>query len=450
MRASLTLAATLLTVAGLPAGVRAQADAFVASVRELAAGAERSGPAAANTARAAAPRLRAALVEWDRRLGDMQAAVDREARAAADRARILHIELGVAYRLRGRLDAALREFDAAATQQPAGSDLLLLRALTLEAAGRTADAGAAFNAAFAAATASPVKAYYAVRRSTAGTAARATALRALMTAYERLDVRTRSPVSPPFLPLDAVPDTLSRTPVVADAALRETFAHLAAGRYDDAVAALETLEPATRGANDPRALLVHGQRDEAENRIADARLAYRAALDGTLTGRHALLVALARLAQVDGDTAAAIEALAAAARLAPNEPAVHKELAGAFAADGRRDDAFAELMAALLIAPGDAQAHAAIGGLFLDDGRDAEAVVALTRAIDLAPARHETRYALARALTRLGRTDDAARQFALFEAARREALERRRRDIASEVEREETLRGDHPAGSGAR
>ena len=58
---------------------------------------------------------------------------------------------------------ALREFDAAATQQPAGSDLLLLRALTLEAAGRTADAGAAFNAAFAAGTASPVKAYYAVR-----------------------------------------------------------------------------------------------------------------------------------------------------------------------------------------------------------------------------------------------------------------------------------------------
>ena len=107
-------------------------------------------------------------------------------------------------------------------------------------------------------------------------------------------------------------------------------------------------------------------------------------------------------------------------------------------------------MAALLIDPGDAQAHAAIGGLFLDDGRDAEAVVALTRALELAPERHETRYALARALTRLGRTDDAARQFALFEAARRAALERRRRDIASEVEREEAVRGDRPAGSGAR
>ena len=44
---------------------------------------------------------------------------------------------------------------------------------------------------------------------------------------------------------------------------------------------------------------------------------------------------LARLAQVEGDTAAAIDAFATAARLAPNEPAVHKELAGALRC-GRR------------------------------------------------------------------------------------------------------------------
>ena len=206
----------------------------------------------------------------------------------------------------------------------------------------------------------------------------------------------------------------------------------------------------TRLSVSPRDHFARGQRDEAEGRIADARRAYRAALPGTLAGRYVLHVGLARLAQVDGDTAAAIDAFRTAVQLAPNEAALHKELAGAYAADERRDDAFAELMAALLIDPRDAQAHAAIGGLFLDSGRGAEAVVALTRALELAPGRHETRYALARALTQLGRATEAARQLALFEEARRDALERRRRAIASEVEREEAARSGRPSGDAAR
>ena len=105
-------------------------------------------------------------------------------------------------------------------------------------------------------------------------------------------------------------------------------------------------------------------------------------------------------------------------------------------------------MAALLIDRRDAQAHAAIGQLYLDAGRDAEAVAAFNRALELMPDGYEIRYALATAYTRLGNTAEAARQLDIFDRFRREALERRRRDIANEVEQQEALRGASDQGGG--
>jgi predicted Zn-dependent protease len=97
-------------------------------------------------------------------------------------------------------------------------------------------------------------------------------------------------------------------------------------------------------------------------------------------------------------------------------------------------------MAALLIDRRDAQAHASIGQLYLDTGRDADAVAAFDRALALRPDGYEVRYALATAYTRLGNTVEAARQLEIYDRFRREALEKRRRDIANEVEQEERKR----------
>jgi Flp pilus assembly protein TadD len=60
-------------------------------------------------------------------------------------------------------------------------------------------------------------------------------------------------------------------------------------------------------------------------------------------------------------------------------------------------------------------------------------VTALTRALELKPETYEPRYALAAALTRMGRTREAARELDAFDRAQRQALELRRRSIASEV-----------------
>ncbi len=217
-----------------------------------------------------------------------------------------------------------------------------------------------------------------------------------------------------------------RTPAVAGSAVSAGFALLAANKYDDAVAAFRRPAEAPGG---------HAAEDEVARREEE-----RAALERTLAGRNVPVIGIARLAQIEGDPAGAIEALTQALRFSPNDPNIHKELASVYAAQGRADDAFCELMAALLIDRRDAGAHSAIGQLYLDSGRDAEAVAAFNRALELMPGYYETRYALATAHTRLGHTAEAARQLDLFERARREALEQSRRDFASEAEREEAVR----------
>ena len=448
-RLQLVLGVTfILLLTPPPSDARAQLETFVGAVRELAEATGRPEPSRANDIRAAATRMETALAEWDRNIRALEARTDRAVRGAPDRdAYQRHVELGVAYRTRGRIADALRELDAAARLQPSASDLQVLRALTLEAAGRVEDAGKAFRAAWTLDAGNPVKAYYVAERSGASAADRDRARARLTDTYRSAAFDAARPAAAPFMTLGAIPDNLSRTPVVADEATLDGFALLAANKYGDAVAVLTgraAIASRGRPEDSPLAHFSRGQRAEAENRVADARREYQAALAGALAGRSVLLVAVARLAQVDGDLADAVDAFAQAVRLNPNDPNVHKELASAYAANGRPDAAFCELMAALLIDRRDGQAHASIGQLFASGGRDAEAVAAYNRALELAPERYEIRYGLAAAHRRLGNTTEAARQLDIFERARREALERRRRDIANEVQQEEAARAGVP------
>jgi tetratricopeptide (TPR) repeat protein len=302
----------------------------------------------------------------------------------------------------------------------------VLRAVTLEAAGRSDEAGQAFQAAWKLDAQNPAKAYY-VRASDV-----------LANYYRRLQLDASPPATMPFVTLEAIPDNLSRAPIGADWTTFEGFTLLRAGRYTEAIAALRQARgPAAKKSEDsPLAHLAHGRREEAQNHVAEARREYQAALAGTLVGRSVILVGMARLALVEGDSAAAVNALSQAVRLSPNDPNIRRELAGAHAAEGDHNAAFCELIAALIIDRRDAQAHSAIGQLYLDTGRNAEAVVAFTRALDLRPDSYEVRYALATAHTRLGNAAEAARQLDIYDRFRRDALEQRRRTIASEVGKE--------------
>jgi tetratricopeptide (TPR) repeat protein len=442
----------LVTVLCLLPSVPAQAqlETFAAAVRDLAATAHDDTPGRNERLAAVAARLQAALAEWDRRLASLEADVaGAVAGADGDRAYALQVQLGVAYRARGRNADAVRAFDAALARRPSG-EVQLLRALTLDATGRRDEAAGAYTAAWRLDPTSAVKAYYAVQRSDALEPAERARIRTVLGgAYQRLGPDTPRPSAPPFPVLDAVPDRLGASPIVGDRITAAAFGLLAAGRYADAVEALKAaLKHPLRG-DSPLDAFARAQRAEAENRVPDARRDYEASLAGTLAGRRLIHVGLARLAQVDGDPAAAIAAFVRAAECDPNDVNVHKELAAAYAADGRVDEAYAELVAALLIDPRDAQAHGDLGQLLLDRGRHAEAVTAFTRALALNAGAYEIHYALATALTRLGRTDDATRELDIYDRLRRQHLEERRRGIATDVERAEAIRRTRPPQSAA-
>jgi tetratricopeptide (TPR) repeat protein len=432
-----------LTLTLRPSLAQAQLETFVQAVRDLAETSRQPEPSRSVGIHAAAERLGPALVEWDRRIAALKAQADRElARApAAEHAYQLHVELGVAYRARGRLADALREFDEAAAIRPS-SDLQVLRALTLESDGRLDEALQAFRTAWSLDARNPIKAYYAARPGAAPAADRERARALLTDTYRDLTSEAGRTTTTPFLTLNAIPDNLSSVPVVADHATARSFVLLRDEKYGEAVATFgRAQDGGTAKAEDsPLAHFARGQRDEAENRVPEARREYQAAVTSALTGRSVLFVAIARLSQVEGDATGAIDAFAQAARLNPNDPNIHRELAAVYAAEGRADDAFVELMAALLIDPRDAQTHRLIGQLYLDTGREADAVSAFGRALALKPDGYEVRYALATAHARLGHTDEAVRQLEIYDRLRREALEKRRRAIATEVEQEERRR----------
>ena len=182
---------------------------------------------------------------------------------------------------------------------------------------------------------------------------------------------------------------------------------------------------------------------EQVNRFADARHEIEQVAGAAAFGESQLYAAIGRFALGAVDNAGAADAFARAILANPNDPATHRLLANTLRQQDRADEAAAEFVAALLIDPADAAAHAGIGQIHLQSGRDTGAVDALRRATDLEPANGETRYALASALERLGRTAEAAQHFARAEQAQRLALADRRREMfAATLKQEAALRAD--------
>jgi len=176
---------------------------------------------------------------------------------------------------------------------------------------------------------------------------------------------------------------------------------------------------------------------ERLNRFLDARRTFEQAAAGAVVGRSAIDATIGRLALRQSDLPAAADAFARSIAASPNDRDTHKYLAWVLQQQDRPDDALVEWVAALLIDPLDTDAHAGLGQLLLNTARNSDAVAHLQRAVELSPDHTEARYALATALTRVGNTLQADREFERVAREQRQALTERRRTMTFDVLKEE-------------
>ena len=425
-----------------PCPARAQRDVFLRGVAQLTAAVaapEADKPSAKSSAIAT---MAAGLAEWDRAISELQTRVAAGVKdASPERASADQKSLGLAHLERGRFGDALDAFDAAAAiDSSCPADVHVLRATALEALIQPVKAAQAYLDAWRCAPADAARAYD-VLRYRSGTAEELTAAHAVLLDASR---GLAEGEVPPYLfaTPGVIRDNLATSPVLADGTTREGYALLARHEYDEALAALRRAADGASSASRGSALeqFVRARAHEGRHEVSDARREYEAAVEGALAGQYVLHRGIGVLARVEGDFARAVRAFERAVRLNPNNADLRVSLAQLYVEQERLDDAFREVVAALLVNPEHAPAYVLAGQIHLDTGRPEDAVSALAKALRLQPSNHEPRYALAAALMRVGRVDEAAREREAFERASREALDRRRREIAAGVEREQALR----------
>jgi len=190
----------------------------------------------------------------------------------------------------------------------------------------------------------------------------------------------------------------------------------------------------------PDSALAHwwlGSIYDRTNRLADARREFALAAPSAVAGRAQFFTKIGQLATTVADIPAAVDAFARSVEENPNDAEAHRRLAGALLLQDLNDEVFVELVAVLLIDPRDAGAYAGIGRIHLNAGRYDDALPALRRAIELSPDYAEARYALATTLMRMGKTEEAEREFQRVQQSQRRELDDRRRKMFLEVQEEE-------------
>jgi tetratricopeptide (TPR) repeat protein len=195
-------------------------------------------------------------------------------------------------------------------------------------------------------------------------------------------------------------------------------------------AAIETLRGATRDlAESGEAQWQLGRVEQALGDAAAVKSFERAATRPVVAGLARLyaIVGQAYHAQFDLDGAA--NAYRQRVQIAPNDRDAHFDLAEVYRGQDKLDEARVEYLAAAMIDPTSARTFGMLGQVEAAAGRDEEAVPMLRRAVTLDAGLLEARYALSRALLRLGRTEEAQHELRAFEAAQAKAMDEQRRQF---------------------
>lgn len=230
---------------------------------------------------------------------------------------------------------------------------------------------------------------------------------------------------------------ISRHPLDERARILLADVLVAAGRTEDAEQMLlDTLRVLPRSGQAHWRL---GRLYRTFGRERDALAHFESAVaTQPLAGRAAVHRLIGQLRENHFDAEGALDAFGDALDTNPNDPAAHRERAEALQAIDRLDEARAEFVITLLLDSADVPAWIGLGQIHAAEDRLDAAVTAFRRATALEPRNVEARYALARALVRLGRSAEGQQELEAFERLQEQAVaEERQRylDRLEEIER---------------
>ena len=418
------------------------------------------------------------LAAWDAALARMESGLASEIGAAPPPvAARMRTALGAAYLERGRLDDALKQFDAAATLDPQFADVHVLRGLALESANRRADAATAYRTAWQRQPDNLTSAYRALRSGGTGSGALVDEVtKALSNEVERGSTPgDRTAVG--FADARLLDEASVGAPILLPAAFNDAVALLAQARYEEAIASLKAsvpasleavrdehsrlasaatrmesrdavgartaLEEATRAF--PTSALSHWRLGRLQLALGDeagALRSFQTAVALPLLGGGAHLYAsIGRIHHNQLELAGASVAYSRRVDLTPNDVAAHIDLGDVYRAQDRLDEALAEYSIASLLDATNVRALVTTAQIHAAAGRDESAVKLLRRAVALDASHLEARYALSRALMRLGLTEDARRELQVFEQLQQKAMQdERRRFEENQIRIDETLK----------
>ena len=429
--------------------------------------------------------MAAGLAQWDGAVAKVEAGLAAEiGKASPSVAARMRAALGAVYLERERWDAALKEFDAAIALDANVDDVQYLRGLLHQRANRAREAEAAFRSALQRDSGSVTTAYLLLHSASkrADPVETSLPMKALSTAVESGPSANR----PQFIVLDLLNQAAVTAPVFVPAVYRDAAALLAKGSYSEAVSSLRKIagRESLAAARDERARLLTADARVEAGDPSGARAALNDAIkvfpnSGTAHWK------LGRLLEALGDQAAALKSFKTAASLpslggaaniysrigriqhnqldldgavtayghrvdlTPNDPAAHIDLGDVYRAQDRLDPALAEYLIAAALDPGSIRALATAAQIHIAAGRDDAAVTLLRRAVALDSSHLEARYALGRALLRLGLMEEGRRELQVFEQLQRKAMEdERRRFQENQIKIEETLKKGAPREPG--
>jgi tetratricopeptide (TPR) repeat protein len=203
----------------------------------------------------------------------------------------------------------------------------------------------------------------------------------------------------------------------------------------------------------PNSGAAHWRLGRLQEALRDERAALKsfqaAAMLPAVGGAAHVYARIGRIQHNQFDLDGAISAYGTRVELTPNDAAAHLDLGDVYRAQDRLAEALAEYLIAAILDPTNIRALVTAAQIHAANGGDEAAVTLLRRAVTLDGSHLEARYALGRALMRLGRAEEGRRELQVFEQLQQKALQdERRRFEENQIKIEDTLKGGARRESG--